>query len=190
MTNDPLHITTESSDEELLTAYKNAVAQEPLAILYQRYYALVFGVCLKYFKEPESAKDAVMDIYEELVIKVKKHEIRHFKSWLYRVAKNHCLMKLRSKKNTRVVEMDESFMQTDLFSHQEDINDKEMKLNLLEKCLDELPALQKQSIFLFYTEKKCYNEIAENTGLEWNKVRSTIQNGRRNLKICMEKNGE
>ena len=80
-------------------------------------------------------------------------------------------------------------MQTDSFSHQEDIDEKEMKLNELEKCLEALPALQKQSIFLFYTEKKCYHEIAEKTGLEWNKVRSTIQNGRRNLKICMEQNG-
>jgi len=185
----PGHILAENSDEELLTAYKNDKGQQALATLYHRYTALVFGVCLKYFKEPESAKDAVMDIYEELVVKVKKHEIHHFKSWLYRVATNHCLMQLRKKNTARVVEMDESFMQTDIFSHLEDADAKETQLNQLEKCLEELPALQRQSIFLFYTEKKCYNEIAEKTGLEWNKIRSNIQNGRRNLKICMEKNG-
>ncbi len=183
------YINSQSSDEELLIAFKKSAGQAALGILYKRYYALVYGVCLKYFKEPETAKDAVMDIYEELVVKVRKHDINNFKSWLYRVAMNHCLMKLRSKKSGRVIEIDESFMQTDTFSHQEDIDEKEMKLNELEKCLEELPSLQKQSIFLFYTEKKCYNEIAEKTGLEWNKVRSTIQNGRRNLKICMEQNG-
>jgi len=146
-------------------------------------------VCLKYFKEPETAKDAVMDIYEELVSKVRKHDILHFKSWLYRVAQNHCLMKLRSKKNVPYMEINDALMQKDDFMHLDDIHEKESKFNQLEKCLEALPALQKQSIFLFYTEKKCYHEIAVQTGQEWNKVRSTIQNGRRNLKICMEKNG-
>ena len=183
------NILSSQSDAELAQQYKSDGDINVLGELYGRYMEMAYGDCLKYFKEPEEAKDAVINIFEELVIKLKKHEVNNFKSWLYRVAMNHCLMKLRSKKSGRVVEIDESFMQTDIFSHQEDIDEKEMKLNALEKCLETLPSLQKQSIFLFYTEKNCYNEIAEKTGLEWNKVRSTIQNGRRNLKICMEQNG-
>jgi hypothetical protein len=35
---------------------------------------------------------------------------------------------------------------------------------------------------------KCYNEIVSQTGMDWNRVRSLVQNGRRNLKICMDKN--
>lgn len=183
------HTTNTLPDEELLQAFKNNHNQDALASLYLRYSTLVFGVCLKYFKDTETARDAVMNIYEELVTKAKKHEIQHFKSWLYTLAKNHCLMQLRRKNPIHHTNFDEGFMQNEAFPHQEDIMEKEATLSRLEDCIETLPELQKQSIVLFYTEKKCYNEIAATTGLAWDKVRSAIQNGRRNLKICMEKNG-
>jgi RNA polymerase sigma-70 factor (ECF subfamily) len=40
---------------------------------------------------------------------------------------------------------------------------------------------------LFYLEQKCYKDIADLTGYDLNKVKSAIQNGKRNLKICMER---
>ena len=48
-------------------------------------------------------------------------------------------------------------------------------------------AIKSKTIRLFYLENKCHNEITEMTGMDWNRVRSLIQNGRRNLKNCMEK---
>lgn len=184
----PAH-TTPLPDEELLQAYKNNGDQETLATLYLRYSTLVYGVCLKYFKDTETARDAVMNIYEELVRKAMKHDIQHFKSWLYTLTKNHCLMQLRKKNPVRNMDFDEGFMQSEPFLHQEENGEREETFNRLAACMETLPPVQKQSIVLFYTEKKCYNEIAATTGLAWDKVRSAIQNGRRNLKICMEKNG-
>ena len=186
-----LHIRSlaSSTDEALLDAFKQNADQQMLAQLYLRYTDLVYGVCLKYLKNAETAKDAVMNIYQELLTKLQTHEVDNFKSWLYVVAKNHCLMQLRKEKKMITVEFTSAVMQSEDFTHLDSVLEKENELKKLEFCIENLPGEQKQSIRLFYLENKCYNEIVDTTGFDWNKVRSLIQNGRRNLKICMEKNG-
>jgi len=174
------------TDKELADAYKKSAGLDPLGELYRRYMDLVYGVCLKYLKDSESAKDAVMQIFEELVVKLKKHEVDNFKSWLYQVAKNYCLMQLRSPKNLKTVEISATLMQNDENVHLNGVLEKEENLQKMEHCLKTLTSEQRTVIQLFYLEGKCYNEITEITGHEWNQVRSFIQNGRRNLKICME----
>jgi len=175
------------TDKELVDLYKKSTGLEALGELYQRYMDLVYGVCLKYFKDSEKAKDSVMQIFEELVVKVKKHEIENFKSWLYQVAKNYCLMQLRSPRNLKTIEINPAIMQNEENVHLNGVLEKEENLEKMERCLETLQEDQKIMIRLFYLQGKCYNEIVEATGHEWNQVRSFIQNGRRNLKICMEK---
>ena len=179
---------TPRSDGELLLAFKETHSQDTLAILYLRYTDLVYGTALKYLKDAEAAKDAVMNIYQELLQKLPLHEVDNFKSWLYVVTKNHCLMQLRSQKKMITVEFQPTIMQSEDFAHLDSVLEKEQDFKKLEQCMERLPAEQKQSIQLFYLENKCYNEIVEQTGMDWNKIRSLIQNGRRNLKICMDKN--
>ncbi len=159
-----------------------------LGELYQRYMDLVYGVCLKYLKDPETAKDAVMQVFEELVLKLKKHEVDNFRGWLHQLAKNHCLMQLRTPRNLKTVEFKTELVQTEENVHLNGVLEREENFKQLEFCLGTLVAEQQEAIRLFYLEGKCYNEIVEITGQEWNQVRSYIQNGRRNLKICMEKN--
>ena len=161
-----------------------------LGELYQRYMELVYGVCLKYFKEPETSKDSVMQIFEELVSKLKKHEVDNFKGWLHQVAKNHCLMLLRTPKNMKTVEFKTDFVQSEENVHLNGVLEKEENFKKLELCLDTLTEEQRIAIKLFYLDGKCYNEIVEMTKNDWNQVRSLIQNGRRNLKNCMEKSPE
>lgn len=158
-----------------------------LGELYQRYMDMVYGVCLKYFKESEAAKDAVMQVFEELVSKLKKHEVENFRGWLHQVAKNYCLMQLRTPRNLKTVEFKTELVQNEESVHLNGILEKEESFKQLEFCLGTLTDDQRKAIQLFYLQGKCYNEIAEITGQEWNQVRSFIQNGRRNLKLCMEK---
>lgn len=180
------NILTTQTDQDLVQQYKTTGRLDILGELYQRYMELVYGVCLKYFKDPEEAKDAVINIFEELVIKLKKYEVNNFKSWLYQLSKNYCLMKIRSKKS-QPVNMDIDIMHLPENNHLESVTEKEDQLNSMENCIEQLPTEQKQAIQLFYLEEKCYKEIADTTSTEISKVRSFIQNGRRNLKICMEK---
>ena len=175
------------SDTELVFAYRQSGDLKVLGELYQRYMELVYGVCLKYLKETELAQDAVMQIFEELVSKLKKHEVENFRGWLHQVAKNHCLMQLRTPKNLKTVALPPLLMQNEEDVHLNGVMEKEENFQKLEKCIASLSDEQRTMIKLFYLEGKCYNEIVELTGLEWNHVRSSIQNGRRNLKLCMEK---
>lgn len=175
-----------ATDLELVAMYKRSSDLKLLGILYERYMELIYGVCFKYLKNVELAKDAVMQIFEELVQKLHKYEIDNFKSWLYTLAKNHCLMQLRSPKTLRTVELQDFNMQSGEETHLNGVMQKEEEFKKLEKCLDTLSPDQKESVELFYLQNKCYKEIAEITGKDWNKIRSLIQNGRRNLKICIE----
>ena len=181
--------TSSLSDSELLDLYLENRRQDDFAKLYLRYTDLVYGTCMKYLGDEEAAKDAVMNIYEELLEKVLRHQIQLFKSWLYMVAKNHCLMVLRKQKKMPLAEITDGIMQSEDFSHLENALNKETQLNKLEDCMKTLNNEQEMTVRMFYLESKCYNEICDTTGLDWKKVRSLIQNGRRNLKICIEKNG-
>lgn len=174
------------SDEELVIAYKQSSDLKVLGELFQRYMDLVYGVCLKYLKQSESAQDAVMAIFEELIIKLQKHEVENFKGWLYTLARNHCLMRLRSEKKAITVNFDVELVQSEENPHLNGELEKEENFRKLEYCLLQLQNEQRTVIELFYLQGKCYNEIVELTGMDWNKVRSHIQNGRRNLKNCME----
>jgi len=174
-------------DNSLVARYKKEGDLKVLAALYQRYMDLVYGVCLKYLHEPEKSKDAVMTIFEELIAKLKTHEPENFRGWLYTLSKNHCLMELRTPRNLKTTEFNADFMQIEESWHLNGELEKEDQFNQLKQCLEGLAHEQKLTVTLFYMEQKSYQQIAETTGIEWNKVRSYIQNGRRNLKICMEK---
>ncbi len=177
-------------DKELVAQFQTSGDLEVLATLFQRYMDLLYGVCLKYLKDPETAKDAVMQVFEELVRKLPKHQVDNFKSWLYTLAKNYCLMQLRTPKNLKTTEFNPDSMQSGEETHLNGMMLKEEHLQKMERCLQTLSAEQKESVEMFYLQSKCYKEIADITGLELNKVRSNIQNGKRNLKICMEKGEE
>jgi RNA polymerase sigma-70 factor (ECF subfamily) len=175
------------TDKELVALYKQSGELSILGELYERYMELVYGVCLKYFKETELAKDGVIHVFEELIPKLKKHEVENFKGWLHQVAKNHCLMQLRTPKNLKTVEFKAEFVQSEENVHLNGVLEKEENFQKLEYCIGTLTKEQQAAIRMFYLEGKCYNEIVEITGQDWNQVRSFIQNGRRNLKLCMEK---
>lgn len=177
------------ADEDLLSHYLEDGDLSYLGELFQRHSEMVYYVCLRYFKETERSKDAVMHIFEELIDKVKKQEINDFPRWLYVVSKNHCLMALRSSKNQKEIVTD-NFVEFSVNLHpEENYQEKEEQLLQLERCLDTLIDKQKTSIKLFFIEQKCYKEVVELTGFSMNDVKSYIQNGKRNLKNCMERNG-
>jgi RNA polymerase sigma-70 factor (ECF subfamily) len=177
-------------EHTLLTEYRSTGNLEVLGRLYERYMPLVYGLCLKYLKDDELCKDAVMQIFEELVTKLRVHEVSNFKSWLYTLSRNYCLMALRVSDKQRFVSMEDHIMENEAFVHLDIEDVRENKLSVMESCVDKLPPEQKETIQLFYLEQKCYKEVADITGFDMNKVKSYIQNGKRNLKICIERNSE
>lgn len=177
-------------DAALITQYKATGDLEVLGVLYNRYMHLVFGVCLNYLKDEEQSKDAVMQIFETLIDKVKVHDIQNFKSWLHVLSRNHCLMLLRKASKNNMVSLDDEFVENADISHLDIEDTREERLSIMEKCMETLTEEQRISVDLFYLQEKCYKEVAEITGYDLLKVKSYIQNGKRNLRICIEKNSD
>ena len=178
----------------MIKKFKSSNDLDYLGKLYEKYMHLVYGVCLKYLKERESAKDATMQIFEKLIIEIPKREIENFKPWLHVLTKNYCLMQLRSEKTRTAREekaetSGENFMESNYEMHLNNESILDQDIQALKKCIEQLKQEQKECIKLFYLEERCYQEIAESTNYELKKVKSYIQNGKRNLKICMEQNG-
>ena len=174
------------SDLELLHRYQTHDDLEALGQLFDRYMELVFGLCLKILKDEMKAEDAVMGIFEELVKKLKTSEVTYFKSWLYMVSKNFCLMQLRREKKDLTSSYDPAFMQFLEKGHLNGEPKDDETFVVLEDCIKKLSDRQKLCIHMFYYEGKSYKEIAQLQELAVDKVRSNIQNGRRNLKNCIE----
>lgn len=182
------------SDIELIKYYKLNDDPEIIGELFKRYTGFVFAISMRYLKNQDACNDAVMGIFEELFEKLKQHEISNFKSWLHTLTRNYCLLQLRSQQNTsrknQVFEKEQKeFMEDTELVHQES-DWLEEKLQLMEICIPKLKNEQKLCVELFYIEKKSYVDISEQTGFELKKVKSYIQNGKRNLKILMENYNE
>ncbi|WP_462254387.1 RNA polymerase sigma factor [Ekhidna sp.] len=168
----------------MLSKYRETGDQELFGNLFNTYMHLVYGLCLKYFKNRDDSQDATMAIYEDISIKLLTTEVQHFKSWLYMVAKNHCLMELR-KKNPEI--HNDIFMESTEAVHlNDDKIELERDLEALEDCIEQLKLDQKDCVKRFFLEKKSYQQVNEETGIDLKKVKSHIQNGKRNLKMCLE----
>lgn len=175
------------SDEVIYKTYLKSRDRAVLGSIFKKYMSLVFGVSMKYLGEKISAQDATMEIFEKLVEFTPKSEIKNFKAYLYVMAKNHCLMKQRGEK---VFTIEISDRDMELASEVHPIDDHEEKLTWLEKCMSLLKEQQKDCVELFYLNKKSYSQISIELNLAITAVKSHIQNGKRNLKICIEEKNE
>ena len=173
------------SEENLLRAFVESGDSTFFGELYRRYIPLVYGLCLKYLNNKEMAQDAVMDIFEALVEKVAQYEINNFRTWLYSVAKNHCLQVLRKEKQINYVNIEEEIVENQAIFTLTDIAQSEEETEALEYCLTTLQDEQRVSINYFFYEDKSYADIVDLTGFALSKVKSYIQNGKRNLKNCI-----
>ena len=175
------------TDEELVERYRNSHETVYIGELYQRYTHLVFGVCMKYFKDEMTAEDASMQIFEKLISELKKHHITAFKPWLHTVVKNHCMMLFRKdsveeKRKTILKHELGGVVENAEETHLQEAAEKEFILQHLKEGIDELKDEQRICIELFYLKESSYSEISLITGFNLNEVKSYIQNGKRNLK--------
>jgi RNA polymerase sigma factor (sigma-70 family) len=175
------------TDQELLEKFYTERDNHWIGILLQRYTLLLFGVSMKYLKNEVEAQDAVQQIFLKAITELNKYRVEYFKSWLYMVCKNYCLMKIRDRHGKRATEISESMIVVAEDNDTQHLLAKDHTLDVMEMTLEELNPEQKDCIKLFYLEKRSYQEIAETTGFSLMQVKSYIQNGKRNLKILLEK---
>ena len=178
------HIT----DQQLLEQFYTDQNNEWLGILLQRYTLLLLGVCMKYLKNEDQAKDSVQQIFLKVILELQKYKVEYFKSWLYMVTKNHCLMILRQRKGKITAEINDRLSATPGEEiDRQTLEQNDHTLKLMEVSLKELNPEQQQCVTLFYLEKKSYQGVSDETGFSILQVKSYIQNGKRNLKLMIEK---
>ena len=175
------------SDQQLLENFYAGRDNSWLGILLQRYTLLLLGVCMKYLKNEELAKDSVQQIFLKVITELHKYKVDYFKSWIYMVAKNYCLMQLRDKPGKNNLELSEKIPAGDETTDTQTLLQDEKTYTLMSVALQELNYEQQQCVTLFYLQKKSYSEISEATGYTMMQVKSHIQNGKRNLRILIEK---
>jgi RNA polymerase sigma factor (sigma-70 family) len=176
------------SDADLVLAFQKSLNTDFIGVLFDRYGHLVYGVGLKYLQNADDSKDLVMRVFEKVMEDLKRMKVTHFKSWLYQVSKNQCLMDLRKHKNSQnavSIELLENSLKSD--EEESHFSIRELKYGQLEKAVQQLKDEQKWCIQLFYLEELSYQQITEKTHFTLKDVKSFIQNGKRNLKILLEK---
>ncbi len=174
-------------DKELLQKFYEQGSNAWLGLLLERYTMLLLGVCMKYLKDENEAKDAVQQIFLKVITELQKYKVEYFKSWLYMIAKNQCLMTLRNKHGKPYEELKSNILYNEQSTSTNEILEKENTLTLIEQGLQELSSEQQQCVTLFYLQKKSYHDITSTTGFSMLQVKSYIQNGKRNLKLIVEK---
>lgn len=182
------------SDSELIERYRFSHDNVYIGELFQRYSHILFGVCLKYVKNEDKAKDIVMMVFEKVLMDLKRHPVANFKAWIYTVTKNQCLMDLRkvsraNQKQQDYAYLNKDFVDFDLPAHLHGESDAE-KDQKLHSAINELKDEQRQCIRMYYFEKKSYEEIEAKTGYTYKQVKSFLQNGKRNLKIKLSNANE
>jgi len=181
-------------DDALLASYRKSGEMEVIEELFNRYGHLVLGVCLKYLKSEDEAKDACMQIFEKLISELKHTEVLQFKSWIHAVTRNHCLLHIRKiisveeKKNGYLKNFSLDFV--DFWMEMNHTYEAELEMKNLHLSMEKLDADQRQCLDLVYFQDKSYQEVSAITGFDLNKVKSYVQNGKRNLKIILGKHHE
>jgi RNA polymerase sigma factor (sigma-70 family) len=178
----------DADDSELLQNFYKDHDNKWLGILLPRYTLLLLGVCMKYLKNEEDAKDCVQQIFIKIINELHKYKVDYFKSWIYMIAKNHCLMKLRDKGKFTIGLDEEMTSLPDETDEKISLIEKDVLLNKMMNAIKQLNTEQQECVSLFYLQKKSYAEIVEITGFTILLVKSHIQNGKRNLRLMMEGN--
>lgn len=177
------------SDADLLAQYVRERNGRALGELYERYLPMIYGVCLRYLRDADNAADAVMAIFEETALRVGQYQVQEFRPWIYTVTKNYCLQQLRSRRQEVPFDMAERVGECSEVTVWLDDKSEGDRMAQLEACMEKLPEKQRECLVGFFWDGKSYADIAAETRYPLASVKSFLQNGKRNLKLCVERNG-
>lgn len=180
------------SDEELVAIYFKSGDQTAFGELFEKHLKVVYGACLYYVSDKSRAQDLCMQIFEKLMLELRRTQPRYFKGWLSFVVRNYCINELKRAKNTTTpgdAYLEREYTEPEMEEEERNILvQQEKMLTLLSNVLPRLKQEQRFCVEAFYLKKMSYEQIAENFGYALKEVKSHIQNGKRNLKLLIEQN--
>jgi RNA polymerase sigma factor (sigma-70 family) len=179
------------NDEQLVEQFQNG-NKEVFDELLNRYQVKVVNTCFRYLNDKEDARDAAQDIFIKLYFALPKFKPKaQFSTWLYRIAVNHSLNMLRSKKRKQWQQAMTTLGKKDL-RHTNQIKsdateDPEANLQskeqsaLVQNALAQLSTAQRTAVILHRFEGLSYKEIAAVMETSVSSVESRIFRAKQNL---------
>ncbi len=150
--------TKDLSDEKLveIICYKD---KEVFSEIIKRYQNKIFNYVNYLTQDQEKTKEIVQETFIKCYINLNGFNIKKkFSSWLYRIAHNETMNFFN--KNKKQISLNEKINLSDDYNIEEELVKKEIKKNL-EKCLEKLPIIYKETIILYYLEERSYEEISD-----------------------------
>ncbi|GLC89294.1 RNA polymerase sigma factor [Lysinibacillus piscis] len=176
---------------------EQAVIQDVLAGNKQAYTHIIeqyknplYATILRMTRQPHLAQDLVQEVFFKVYEQLGKYEATgSFKSWLYRVAINHCLDELR-KKQYKI--QNEQFTEEQLIEaeHPEIIYLKREKERQLEQLLSTLPEQERMILLLRYSNELSYEEISELLHISLSDVRNKLHRSKKKMRDEVRKGGD
>ena len=156
--------------------------------LFKAYTKDIFGVAYYILKDQQAAKDIIMDVFEVLLKQDSLAKIQNKKAWLLGTSRNLSLKKFNKQIKTQYgLEHKNIIEQIVEKDDQEELIIKNANEEAMLEQLALLKPLQSKCITLYYLKGLSYQQIAKKENISMNDVKSNIQNGKRNLKIKLEK---
>jgi RNA polymerase sigma factor (sigma-70 family) len=182
------------SDEDLvktvLKGDENATYQ-----LYERYCRLIYSTAYRIIQNAEEAQDTTQEIFLKLYRSLRSWDSRKskFSAWVYRLAANQAIDCWRARHRRAELQLDENVAGRILRDRARDgavrspFSEMEQKegIEILRRCVDTLPELQKKVFVLRYFGELKLEEIAEAESCSLGTVKSALfratQTVRKNL---------
>lgn len=181
---------TQYSDEDLVKKFQASKDSYYAGLLFERYNEMTVSLALNYLKNESDAEDAVMECFELLFKELKDAEVKNFGGWFYSVVRNHLLKLKKRRRERQGDELIEGYHDQEegegLFDLLFDNKEEEIT-QLVKEVLETLKPIQSQCVVAFYLNDKSYKEISNELSISENEVKSHLQNGKRKLKIELEK---
>jgi len=181
----------EVSDEELIRSVKDKKSYEAFEKLMSRYERPIYNLSFKFTRNKESAEEVTQDTFLSVFRNLDNfREEASFKTWLYRVATNFALMKIRKNKRLKEVFSDESLLQKDneieCVSHRkyepEGILEKVELAEFIGKALSKLSPVYRSAFLLRDIEGFSNQEAADMLGISLSAIKSRVLRARLNIR--------
>lgn len=172
-----------TNDQPLINAILAGDTQS-FSVLVDRYKDLVFTLALRMVKHREEAEEVSQDTFIKVFRSLNRFKgDSKFSTWIYRVAYNTCLDRLKKhKREQQVVPIDEyTEHQVLTLDNALDKMERDERKEAIQNCLQLLPSDDAALLTLFYFEELSLEEISEIIGITANNVKVKLFRSRKKL---------
>lgn len=159
------------------------------AVLVDRYKDLVYTLALRMMKNKEEAEEVAQDTFIKTYKSLNKFKgDSKFSTWIYRVAYNTCLDRLKkNKRQQSTVTIDEyTEHQVKTIDNALDKIEAQERQEAIQQCLELLPNDDSFLLTLYYFEELSLEEIAKIVGLKPNNVKVKLFRSRKKLATILK----